>query len=176
MRHRTSLICVGKGISTHLYSRSIRAINQWEADTLMTLRVDWTTYDGEKTKSWSEKSIARLWLLEAFLPSLVQRTIDGRYGPSTSWTEANDWGHQMRTSTSRSRTLSKVRYTPRQSVEVYRPIRCQRLHHLAERNTDSPGSRTAWVKSDLDCQIKRDPILGKECVQKETEISSKTSC
>ena len=71
-------------------------------------------------------------LLKANLRGLLQRVFEGHFQPSTTSIEANDWSHRMRTSTFRSRTWFKVRSTTRWSVDVYWPIRSQRLHHRSK--------------------------------------------
>ena len=154
-------------------------ISQWKVATLTTLRADWSIYDGEKDESWSEKHrviiVCSRLIYEAYynvclrdLSSLLQR----RSRPTI---EAIEWGHQHL-----GRELGLRFAQPRgdrsMSIDQSEASGYTIVLKSAERHAGSQRSPSAWKKSVSGLPDKKRPNLGKSVLQKETEISSWTSC
>ena len=105
--------------------------------------------------------------------SLLQR----RPRPSS---ENIDWGHRLRSSIEdrASRTYGPIRRveTCREASTNQEPAATPSSKKSAQAQQTAQAAARPEFKSDLDCQIKETLFWEKECVQKETEISSKTSC
>ena len=105
--------------------------------------------------------------------SLLQR----RPRPSS---ENIDWGHRLRSSIEdrASRTCGPIRRveTCREASTNQEPAATPSSKKSAQAQQTAQAAARPEFKSDLDCQIKETLFWEKECVQKETEISSKTSC
>ena len=118
-------------------------------------------------------------LLKANLRGLLQRVFEGHFQPSTTSIEANDWSHRMRTSTFRSRTclrFAQPRGDRSISIDQSGASGYTIVRKSAERHAGSQRSPSAWKKSVSGLPDKKRPNLGKSVLQKETEISSWTSC
>jgi hypothetical protein len=118
-------------------------------------------------------------LLKANLRGLLQRVSEGHFNPSTTSIEANDWSHRMRTSTFRSRTclrFAQPRGDRSMSIDQSGASGYTIVRKSAERHAGSQRSPSAWKKSVSGLPDKKRPNLGKSVLQKETEISSWTSC